>query len=99
AMMKANNALKALVLSIVSIVVAAPLASADEISASNNAIAAGTIVGLVTNAAKAPIAGATVTAVRAGGGIRSTISGSDGVYSFADVAPGSWSLTSTVDGF
>jgi hypothetical protein len=99
AMMKANNALKALVLSIVSIVAAAPLASADELSASANAISAGTIVGVVTNAAKAPIAGATVTAVRAGGGIRSTISGSDGVYSFADVAPGSWSLTSTVEGF
>jgi len=96
--MKANNALKALVLSIVSMVVA-PLASADELSAPNNAISAGTIVGVVTNAAKAPIAGATVTAVRAGGGIRSTISGSDGVYSFADVIPGSWSLTTTVDGF
>src|SRR5882724_7524414 len=97
--MKANNALKALVLSIVSIVVVAPLASADELSAPNNAISAGTIVGVVTNAAKAPIAGATVTAVRAGGGIRSTISGSDGVYAFADVIPGSWSLTTTVDGF
>jgi hypothetical protein len=97
--MKANNALKALVLSIVSIVVVAPLASADELSAPNNAISAGTIVGVVTNAAKAPIAGATVTAVRAGGGIRSTISGSDGVYSFSDVIPGSWSLTTTVDGF
>jgi hypothetical protein len=97
--MKANNALKALVLSIVSIVVAAPLASADELSAPSIAISAGTIVGVVTNAAKAPIAGATVTAVRAGGGIRSTITGSDGVYSFADAIPGSWSLTTTVDGF
>jgi hypothetical protein len=58
----------------------------------------GTIVGLVTDAAKAPIGGATVTAIRAGGGIRSTISSSDGIYSFADVLPGSWSLTITVEG-
>jgi hypothetical protein len=58
----------------------------------------GTVVGLVTDAAKAPIGGATVTAIRAGGGIRSTISGSDGIYSFADVLPGSWSLTITVEG-
>src|ERR1700689_331555 len=99
AIMKAKNALKALVLSIVSIVVVAPLASADELGAPNYAIAAGTIVGVVTNAAKVPVAGATVTAVRAGGGIRSTISGSDGVYSFADVSPGSWSLTTMGEGF
>ncbi len=58
----------------------------------------GTVVGLVTDAAKAPIGGATVTAIRAGGGIRSTISSSDGIYSFADVLPGSWSLTITVEG-
>jgi Putative beta-barrel porin-2, OmpL-like. bbp2/Carboxypeptidase regulatory-like domain len=99
ATMKAKNALKALVLSIISIGVVVPLASADELSAPNYAISAGTIVGVVTNAAKVPVAGATVTAVRAGGGIRSTISGSDGVYSFADVAPGSWSLTTMVEGF
>ena len=58
----------------------------------------GTIVGVVTNAAKVPISGATVTATRAEGGIRSTLSGSDGLYSFADLPPGSWSLTITVDG-
>jgi hypothetical protein len=97
--MKARNALNALVLSIISIVVVAPLASADELSAPNYAMSAGTIVGIVTNAAKVPVAGATVTAMRAGGGIRSTISGSNGVYSFADVPPGSWSLTTMVEGF
>ena len=97
--MKMNQAMGVLVLSVASIVAAAPLALADEIGAPVNAAAAGTIVGVVTNAAKAPVGGATVTAVRAGGGIRSTISGSDGLYSFADVAPGSWSLTTTVDGF
>jgi putative OmpL-like beta-barrel porin-2/carboxypeptidase family protein len=59
----------------------------------------GAIVGLLMNAAKAPIAGATITAVRAdGGGIRATISGSDGMYSFADLAPGTWSLTVQANG-
>jgi hypothetical protein len=62
------------------------------------ALSLGTVVGLVTDAAKAPIGGATVTAIRAGGGIRSTISGSDGIYSFADVPAGSWSLTISVEG-
>ena len=53
----------------------------------------GTIVGLVTDSARAPIAGATVTAVSSdGGSIRSTISASDGVYSFADVTSGAWTL-------
>jgi hypothetical protein len=99
AKVKMNEALGALILSAVAIVAVAQRASADELAASINAVAAGTIVGVVTNAAKAPIGGATVTATRAGGGIRSTISGSDGVYSFADVPPGSWSLTTTVDGF
>ena len=60
---------------------------------------AGVIVGRLTNAAKLPIAGATITAVRAdGGAIRATISGSDGVYSFADLPPGVWSLTVQADG-
>ena len=98
-LVKMNQAFGVLVLSVASIVAAAPRAFADEIGAPVNAAAAGTIVGVVTNAAKAPIGGATVTAVRAGGGIRSTVSGSDGVYSFADVAPGAWSLTSSVEGF
>jgi hypothetical protein len=99
AKVKMNEALGALILSAVAIVAVAQRASADELAAPINAVAAGTIVGVVTNAAKAPIGGATVTATRAGGGIRSTISGSDGVYSFADVPSGSWSLTTTVDGF
>jgi hypothetical protein len=62
-------------------------------------VADGAIVGIVTNSAKIPVAGATITAVKSnGGGIRATISGSDGVYSFADVPPGSWVITSHVDG-
>ena len=58
----------------------------------------GTVVGIVTNAARRPIGGATVTALRESGGVRATISGSDGVYSFSDVPVGNWSLTATVDG-
>jgi hypothetical protein len=59
----------------------------------------GTIVGFVTDAAKLPVEHATVTAVRAGdGAIRATLSGSDGVYSFADLPPGKWSVTLHVDG-
>jgi hypothetical protein len=60
----------------------------------------GTIVGIVTNAAKQPAAHATVTANRVdGSGIRSTISGSDGVYSFADLPPGQWAVSTQVDGY
>jgi hypothetical protein len=58
----------------------------------------GSIVGLVTNAARRPIAGATVTAMSGSGSVRATISGSDGVYSFSAVPRGDWSLTATVDG-
>jgi hypothetical protein len=60
--------------------------------------APGTIVGLVTNSAKLPVAHATVTAVRAdGGAIRATVSGSDGVYAFADLPPGTWAVTVQLD--
>src|SRR5216683_64591 len=60
----------------------------------------GAIVGVVTNAAKLPVASATVTAVRRdGGGIRATVSASDGTYSFADLPPGSWAITSEVEGY
>jgi hypothetical protein len=62
--------------------------------------AVGAIVGLVSNAARAPVAHATVTAVRAdGGAIRATVSGSDGVYSFGDLPPGSWSVTVQSEGY
>jgi Putative beta-barrel porin-2, OmpL-like. bbp2/Carboxypeptidase regulatory-like domain len=60
----------------------------------------GTIVGVVTNSAKRPVAGVTVTAVRADSeAIRATVSGSDGVYSFADLPPGAWSLTLDAAGY
>jgi Putative beta-barrel porin-2, OmpL-like. bbp2/Carboxypeptidase regulatory-like domain len=69
-----------------------PAAAAEE--------TAGAIVGLVTDSSKLPVAHATVTARRAdGGGIRATLSGSDGVYSFADLTPGIWSVSSQAEGF
>ena len=68
-----------------------PSAQADE--------AAGAVVGIITNAAKLPIAHATVTARRVdGGAIRATVSGSDGVYSFGDLPAGLWSITSQAEG-
>lgn len=74
------------------------VANADPPAAPAVTVALGTIVGIVTNAEKQPVARATVTAIRKGGGIRATISGSDGVYSFADLPPGSWYLTAQVEG-
>jgi hypothetical protein len=68
-------------------------------TAGNTREAYGAIVGVVTNAAKIPVARATVTAVRRdGSGIRATVSASDGTYTFADLPPGSWSITSEVEG-
>ncbi len=55
---------------------------------------------MVRNPEKVPVSGATVTAVRSdGGAIRATLSGSDGIYSFADLPPGTWSLTLQLDGY
>jgi hypothetical protein len=76
-----------------------PAVRAAEPQDAVQSVSYGTIVGIVTNAAKRPVAGATVTAVRQGGSIRAAISGSDGVYSFADLPAGSWSLTAIVEGY
>jgi hypothetical protein len=62
--------------------------------------APGTIVGIITNSTKMPVARATVTARKAdGGAIRATLSGTDGVYAFADLPAGIWSIVAEVDGF
>ena len=59
----------------------------------------GTITGLVTDSAQAPIAAATIMAIRVdGGSIRSTISTSDGAYSFSDVTPGMWLVKAQAPG-
>jgi hypothetical protein len=78
---------------------ALPAANAEQPSAPAAMASSGAIVGIVRNADRVPVSYATVTAVRAGGGIRATVSGSDGVYSFADLPPGKWSLTLQVDGY
>ncbi len=59
----------------------------------------GAIVGVVTNSAKQPLAHATVTATRGDGSIRATLSGGDGVFSFADLPPGAWKLSLQADGY
>ena len=77
-----------------------PTVRAAEPATTNGSVQAfGAIVGMVTNAARLPVAHATVTAVRRdGGGIRATLSGSDGTYAFNDLPPGSWTITAEVDG-
>jgi Putative beta-barrel porin-2, OmpL-like. bbp2/Carboxypeptidase regulatory-like domain len=96
--MKTAGYLQSVVFSTMSMALLVPVVRAEDSATRMTAEVRGTIVGIVANAAKVPVAGATVTAARAGGGIRSTVSGSDGIYSFADVPPGTWSLTITVDG-
>jgi len=60
----------------------------------------GAIAGVVKSSAKVPIAGAMVTAARADGkGIWTTISGSDGIYSISNVAPGEYLVTSQAEGY
>ena len=74
------------------------VAAAADIGAPRAAV--GAIVGIIVNSKKNPVAGATVTASKLdGSGIRATVSGSDGVYSFADVPPGAWSIAAQVDGY
>ena len=60
----------------------------------------GTIAGVVRDAAKRPVADVTVTAIRLdGNGIRTTISNSDGVYSFSDLPAGTYSVMTQADGY
>ena len=60
----------------------------------------GTIAGVVRDAAKHPVADAMVTATRLdGNGIRTTISNSEGVYSFADLPAGAYSVMTQADGY
>ncbi|HYL70481.1 MAG TPA: carboxypeptidase-like regulatory domain-containing protein, partial [Candidatus Dormibacteraeota bacterium] len=57
-------------------------------------------MGIVSTPANVPLPRVTVTALSADGtSIRATVSGSDGVFSFADLPPGSWSLTLESEGF
>ena len=73
---------------------AAPAASEDV----NEAF--GALAGVVTDSAGRPVAHATVTAVRHDGhhGVRATVSGSDGTYSFNDLPAGTWVVSAQVSG-
>ncbi len=95
--MKSQSGLKTLLIFVAAIGLTMNV-RADETSAPGHA--PGAIVGIVRNPDKIPVSGATVTAVRSdGGAIRATLSGSDGIYSFADLPPGTWSLTLQLDGY
>ena len=60
----------------------------------------GTIVGAVRNAAKSSIAGATVTATRLDNhSIRGTMTSSDGIYTFSDVGPGTYTISALCEGY
>jgi hypothetical protein len=98
-LVKVRNHLQRLLMFVLATGLAQPLVRADEARAPVAKVSRGTIVGIVTGSAQRPIAGATVTAISASGGIRATISGADGVYSFADLTPGSWSVSVQVDGY
>ncbi len=60
----------------------------------------GALTGVVKNPANVPLAGATITAVQQDGGtVRGAISNSEGVYSFSDLAPGTYSIISETQGY
>jgi Putative beta-barrel porin-2, OmpL-like. bbp2/Carboxypeptidase regulatory-like domain len=62
--------------------------------------ALGAVVGVVSDVAGHRVGGATLTATRAdGSGVRAAIAGSDGVFSFADLPPGVWSLSVQAKGY
>src|ERR1700743_3745234 len=93
-----RRSLRAFAATLSSILVGTSAFANDPASAQSDApslkATSGALVGRLTDAQKMPIAGATVTVVRSdGGAIRATISGSDGVYAFADLPPGAWSVT------
>jgi hypothetical protein len=58
----------------------------------------GTIAGVVRDPGKAPLGGAMITATKLdGNSIRTTFSGSDGIYSFSDVVPGIYKLVAQTE--
>jgi hypothetical protein len=81
------------------VVPAAGIAEAAPAATENIKEAFGALVGVVTDSAGRPVARATVTAVRRdGSGIRATVSGSDGTYSFNDLPAGSWLVSAQTGG-
>ena len=98
--MRMHNYLASFLMSVVASGLSIPAVRAADSPAAMVTVSSGTIVGLVTNSSNLPVARATVTAVKMdGGGIRATVSNSEGVYSFGDLPPGTWSLTVQVVGY
>src|ERR1700761_894856 len=98
-----RRSLRAFAATLSSILVGTSAFANDPASAQSDApslkATSGALVGRLTDAQKMPIAGATVTVVRSDGvAIRATISGSDGVYAFADLPPGAWSISAQIEG-
>ena len=82
-------------------VVIPTVAAAQAASTAGNSVneALGAVVGIVTDSAGAPVAHATVTAVRRDGkGVRATLSSADGSYSFNDLPAGSWMIAAQMPG-
>ena len=96
--MKIKTCLRSVLVSASMMACALPVI-ADQVAGSAVKVSAGTIVGVVRNSAKVAVAGATVIATGIeSGSIRATVSSSDGIYSFSDLAPGTWAVTAQVDG-
>jgi Putative beta-barrel porin-2, OmpL-like. bbp2/Carboxypeptidase regulatory-like domain len=96
-----NGVLGLLLSSLLTVLLCAPAHAADPPSSvtARPVAALGAIVGIISDSARRPVADATVTAIRGdGGGIRATISDSNGLYSFADLAPGDWSISVQSEG-
>jgi hypothetical protein len=97
--MKIETCLRSLLVSASMMTCALPVI-AEQVVGPAVKVSSGTIVGIVKNSAKAAVAGATVIATGIeSGSIRATVSSSDGVYSFSDVAPGTYAVTAQVDGY
>jgi hypothetical protein len=98
--MKIQSSLQKLLISVAALGLTVAVTHADETPAPIVKVSPGAIIGSVRNAAKVPVTGATITAVRGdGGAIRAALSGSDGVYLLADLSPGQWNLTVQVEGY
>jgi len=101
--MKIHSGFTPVLMSVAAIALMSPIVHAADTpapSAAPSVQSAGAIVGIVRNSDRVPVSGATITAVRVGGGaIRATLSGSDGIFSFADLAPGTWALVLQVEGY
>jgi len=96
--MKLQTRLRSVLVSACMMACALP-ALADQVAGSAVKVSSGTIVGIIRNSAKVAVAGATVVATGVdSGSIRATVSSSDGIYSFSDLAPGTYAVTAQVDG-